>query len=44
VTKASEAAVLTNGRLAVPTIVGDFNDLHIEEGLGAVAKIVYAAL
>jgi len=44
VTRASEAAVLTNGRLAVPTIVGDFNDLHVEEGIGAVAKIIYAAL
>lgn len=44
VTKSTAAALEVGGVVVVPTIVGDFNDLHIEEGLGAVASIVYAAL
>lgn len=44
VTKSTEASIQMRGVVVVPTIVGDFNDLHIEEGLGAVAAIVYAAL
>lgn len=44
VTKATAAAKELGGRVVVPNIAGDFNDLHIAEGLGAVATIVYDAL
>lgn len=44
VTKANAAAKELGGKVAVPTIAGDFNDLHLEQGLEAVAGIIYGAL
>jgi putative DNA primase/helicase len=42
--KAHAAARELGGKVAVPPIAGDFNDLHLERGLEAVAEAIYSCL
>jgi putative DNA primase/helicase len=44
ITKATAASKALGGKVVAPPIAGDFNDLHLEQGLGAVMDWIYGAL